>query len=426
MEEVKETIKNINEPDAAERALSDALKVSFTILKWIMFLLLIFFLASGFKTVGPDEQALVLRFGKIRGIAEERVLKPGLHWILPYPIDEIIRIPVKKKVSIPIDSFWYFQTVEEKLAKGSVGKGYVSAKLDPIRDGYCLTRSEAQPQQISAGNDYNIVHSKWQLTYGISDPERFFKNVYVDMENLPSGTNYADVITKNVSPLLKIMFEDAVVTAMVYYSIDEAIASKDTIPRHVRRLLQEKLDAIGSGIEIASVQLNDVTWPRQVDEAFLAFIRVSQASPRLITEAGSYADNILNEVAGPVAGQLLSLLGKDDPCSVKQQEVLWSQLAGTAQQMIAAAWSYRSTVVETARADAEYLGQLLPEYKKHPDLVVQKIYQDAIEQVFNNSEEKMIIQPTKTAAGKELRILINRDPLLKKEKQNENKQEQKQ
>ena len=116
MEEVKETIKNINEPDAAERALSDALKVSFTILKWIMFLLLIFFLASGFKTVGPDEQALVLRFGKIRGIAEERVLKPGLHWILPYPIDEIIRIPVKKRISIPIDSFWYFQTVAEKLA----------------------------------------------------------------------------------------------------------------------------------------------------------------------------------------------------------------------------------------------------------------------------------------------------------------------
>ena len=36
-----------------------------------MVVLILAFLASGFKTVGSDEQALVLRFGKIRGVGED-------------------------------------------------------------------------------------------------------------------------------------------------------------------------------------------------------------------------------------------------------------------------------------------------------------------------------------------------------------------
>jgi len=89
--------------DAAGRSLSEALRISFIILKVIMIVLVVAFLASGFETVGPDEQALVLRFGKIQGVGEDRLLGPGLHWILPYPIDEIVKIPVETKVNIPVD-----------------------------------------------------------------------------------------------------------------------------------------------------------------------------------------------------------------------------------------------------------------------------------------------------------------------------------
>jgi len=66
------------ELDAAGKSLSEALRLSFIILKVIMIVLVILFFASGFRTIGPDEQALVLRFGKIRGEREERVLGPGL------------------------------------------------------------------------------------------------------------------------------------------------------------------------------------------------------------------------------------------------------------------------------------------------------------------------------------------------------------
>ncbi|MBA7650453.1 hypothetical protein ES703_58259 [subsurface metagenome] len=69
--------------DAAGKSLSEALRISFIILKIIMIVLVIVFLASGFRTVGSDEQALVLRFGKIRGVGENRLLGPGAHWVFP-------------------------------------------------------------------------------------------------------------------------------------------------------------------------------------------------------------------------------------------------------------------------------------------------------------------------------------------------------
>jgi len=181
--------------DAAGKSLSDALGISFIILKVIMAVLILAFLASGFKTVGSDEQALVLRFGKIRGVGENRVLKQGPYWIFPYPVDTMVKIPVEKKVDLTVRSFWYYQSPERMLSEPSIEKTRFLPELDPINDGYCITRSEEQNETISGsdGSDYNIVHCKWQLTYQIDDPERFFTNIYV--EDVKPGDIYFDVIT---------------------------------------------------------------------------------------------------------------------------------------------------------------------------------------------------------------------------------------
>jgi membrane protease subunit HflK len=405
--------------DAAGSALSEALRISFFVLKIIMVVLVVVFLASGFRMVESDEQALVLRFGKIRGVGEDRILKPGLvgplpwlHWVFPYPIDKIVKIPVAKKQNLPINSFWYYQKPDELLPQSPENRSQPPATLNPVIDGYCITRSEEQSRAIAGftGSDYHIVHCKWQLTYKIDDPERFFKNTYTD--DVKPGQNYADVIAKSVKPLLEHLFEDAVVTAMVHYTIDEAISSQDRIPKHVKKLLQGKLDLIESGIVVVSVQFTDITWPRQVDSAFLASIKASQESQRTISQAKGYAENTLNETAGPVATQLFEAL-KNETTPEEEKELLWSHLAGQAQEKIADARAYRTKVVETAKANAGYLQKLLPEYRKRPELVIQKIYQDAIEYVLNNVDEKIIIQPKEGAKGREIRVLLNRDPTIK-------------
>lgn len=407
----------VNELDAAGRSLSEALQISFVILKVIMIVLVVAFLASGIKTVDSNERALVLRFGKIRGLGEKRLLGPGLHWIFPYPIDEIVKIPVETQVNLPIDSFWYFQTQSEILS-GKMRPVRPSQPLNPLRDGYCITRGENQNESIGsfAGSDYNIVHSKWQLTYQIDDPERFFINTYI--EDVKPGDIYFNVITESIEPLLKNMFDDSVVTALVNYTIDEAISSQDRIPKHVKRLLQDKLDKIESGVKVVSVQLTNSECPRQVKKAFEASTRASQESETEITNARTYAANTLNESAGPVAEELFSSL-HNESIDEQNRELFWSQLAGTAREKIADARTYRTEVVERARANADYLESILPEYRQRPKLVLQKIYLDAMEQILNNADEKFVVQTTKGSKGTQIRVLLNRDPKLKPKRSKE-------
>ena len=335
--------------DVAGRSLFEALRVSFIILKVIMIVLVVLFLASGFRTVGSDEQALVLRFGKIRGVGDQRILGPGLHWVFPYPIDTIVKIPVEKRTNLPINSFWYFQTREEMLPKGPKTQIRVPVELNPLKDGYCLTRSQKQGRTLAGvvGSDYNIIHCKWQLTYKIDDAERFFRNIYID--DVRPGQSYGEVIDSSIAPLLQGLFEDAVVTAIVNYTIDEALfLSQDRITGHIGKLLQEKLDKIQSGINVVSVQLTDSIWPRQVNNAFLASLRASQESQKSISEAKGYAEKTLNEAAGPIAEELLAVLEKKD-ISEDEQELLWSQLAGEGRELIAEAKAYKTKLSRAPR-----------------------------------------------------------------------------
>jgi regulator of protease activity HflC (stomatin/prohibitin superfamily) len=224
-------------------------------------------------------------------------------------------------------------------------------------------------------------------------------------------------MTESITPLLKNLLENAVVTAMVNYTIDEAVKSQDRIPKHVKKILDEKLDNMKSGetknmcgIEIESVLLTDITWPRQVNDAFRAAHNASQDSRTAVSNASTYAQNKLDEAAGPVAERLYTVL-KDANVADEVVEALWTQVAGDAQQRIFDAMEYRTKVVAAAKANADYFRSLLPEYRKHPDIVVQSIYREAIEAILSNADEKFVVEPTE---GEEIRILVSRDPTIKR------------
>src|SRR5712691_4378877 len=80
--------------DAGSQALSEALRSSFAIVKVLMVVLLLVFLGSGFFTVGPQERAIILRFGKPVGQGPQALLGPGPHWSFPYPIDECVKVSI--------------------------------------------------------------------------------------------------------------------------------------------------------------------------------------------------------------------------------------------------------------------------------------------------------------------------------------------
>ncbi len=393
------------ELDAGSKSLADALRISFAVLKVIMIVLVVLFLGSGVFTVAPDERAMILRFGKISGdTTETRILGPGLHWAIPYPVEEVIKLPARNTVlRMPIDSFWYDE----------VNKN-VPETLNPVVDGYCITRNDTIAD-LKGGSDYNIVHAKWQLTYRISDCELFFKNA--NLKSPEAGQTLIDVIPQSVEPFLRSVASEAIVVTMVNFSIDEVIKSDSRIGKEAEKLLQKKLDDMNCGIEVDSMQLTAVTWPRQVNDFFVASIKASNDADRMIREAKGYAESRINEAGG---SELINAVLSSDTNEV-QKEYFWSNASGTVQQTIAEAKAYRTKTVESAKANADYLKKLLPEYQKRPNLVVQRIYQDAIEEVMSNTQETIIAQPGSGAKNREFRVMINRDPAIGKEKKQEGK-----
>jgi modulator of FtsH protease HflK len=77
------------------------------VVKIVMGLMVVRFFGSGFFTVGPQEKAVILRFGKPVGEGENRLLGAGLHWSFPYPIDEVVKIPITEQQIVSSTIGWY-------------------------------------------------------------------------------------------------------------------------------------------------------------------------------------------------------------------------------------------------------------------------------------------------------------------------------
>ncbi|MHC4771195.1 MAG: SPFH domain-containing protein, partial [Planctomycetota bacterium] len=166
--------------------------------------------------------------------------------------------------------------------------------------------------------------------------------------------------------------------------------------------------------KIGDVRASRIVWPRQVDEAFQASSKARQESEQIRIDASSYREKLLTDTGGSGAEDILERL-KQPGLSQSEQEELVANLSGQVQTEISEARLYRTKVVEDAKANAEYMQKLLPEYRKNPELVLQKIYQDAIEQVLANADEKIFMQ-TREGLPDEIRLMLNRDPNIKKNK----------
>ena len=126
-----------------------------------MGVLVIVFIASGVFTVKPNQVAIILRFGKAVGVGSEQLLKPGLHWAWPYPIDEIVPVQVGEAHTITSTAGWYYQAPEEVAVDAPP---QAKGQLQPGVDGYTLT------------GDGNIIHVRATLTYRITDPISYVFN----------------------------------------------------------------------------------------------------------------------------------------------------------------------------------------------------------------------------------------------------------
>jgi len=240
--------------DSGSQALSEALRSSFMIVKLLMIGVVLYFLFSGVFTVGQQQKAVILRFGKPVGVGENALLGPGLHFAFPAPIDEIVRIPIGEVQTVVSTIGWY------AMPGGQEPKGDPKPSLDPAAENYLLTA------------DGNIIHVTGTLRYRISEP----------------GLRYMFDFS-HASNLVQNAFNNSIVFATTRYSIDNILASDAAGYRElVRRRLEQLIDQQKLGVVVDQIDLKTIA-PRQLTIEFRAATEAILKSAKTLNEARQYA-----------------------------------------------------------------------------------------------------------------------------------------
>ncbi|MBK5550187.1 FtsH protease activity modulator HflK [Pseudomonas sp. TH03] len=211
-------------------------------------LILLAWISSGIYKVQPDEQGIVLRFGRWQQTAES-----GLHYHLPFPVETVL-LPKITQVN------------QLQLGSGSSTQGSAS--------------NGARDKQMLTG-DENIVEADctvfWRIKdarlylFKISDPERSVK--------LAAESALREVIGR--TPIQAVMSD-----------------KRAQIADETRDLLQQLLDREQAGILITQVQLQRVDPPPQVIDAFNDVQRARADQERSRNEAEAYANDIIPRARG--------------------------------------------------------------------------------------------------------------------------------
>ena len=132
---------------------------------------------------------------------------------------------------------------------------------------------------------------------------------------------------------------------------------RDEIASRTLEALQETLDGYNAGFTITSISLEDVKYPQDVQAAVDEAQRARNDSERYILEADAYARDIIPRARGEAA-------------RVREE-----------------AQAYRDRVVGYSEGEAARFEALLAEYAKAPQVTRDRLYIDAIEDVYRNSNK---------------------------------------
>lgn len=216
----------------------------------ILGLLIIAWVSAGIYKVQPDEQGMVLRFGRW-----VETTSPGLHYHWPYPIESVL-LPRIKKVN--------------QLQLGTPRLALAGANTDDT----------SHERQMLTG-DENIVEADCAVSWRIKDAGKFLFKI------------------NNPEAALKIVAESALREIISRTPIQAAMSDKrQQVADQTRDLLQTLLDDADSGILVTQVQLQRVDPPNVVIDAFNDVQRARADQERTRNEAEAYANDIIPRARG--------------------------------------------------------------------------------------------------------------------------------
>jgi membrane protease subunit HflK len=389
--------------DPAQQSLAEALRVSFAILKLAMVVLLLAYAFSGTFSVGSNEVALRLRFGDYVGDPGNRVLERGTYLAAPFPIEQVVKVDTRPSTLVLEKEFWFETSAQDSgLSRGQL-QGRKSLPLHPLRDGSLIT------------GDSNIAHARWTLTWRVGDPVAFLTNV---------GTK------QMATEIVRLVGQQGIVQAVAQLAADDLL--RGVVNRELAvGLMQQRLDAMRSGLVVDQLTLDKVSAPMRVAGSFDAVTSAESDRAGRIVAAQQERSRILGETAGEASGRLMEAIGSYER-AVEQQDAAGAAKAeatidaaletlkigdtpigGQVARVINGAKTYRTQIVERVAGEAQAFEQLLPQYQRNPRLVLSKLWQDARENILTGDVETFY-----TVSG-QLELQLNRDPELQKERQKE-------
>jgi len=225
-------------------------------LSLIALLLIAVWIASGIYVIEPDEQGVVLRFGKF----VERT-NPGINYHLPWPVETVLTPKVTRENQVNVG-----YRLDSDLGRAS----------DRARD--------VAEESLMLTGDENIVDIDFTVfwlikdagafLFNVEDPEAAIKAVAESVMREVAGRNEIELIlTEN----------------------------RDPIQSEVRDLMQQTLDSYGVGATITRVQMQKVDPPAQVIDAYRDVQAARADQERLRNEAEAYANKIIPEARGEAA-----------------------------------------------------------------------------------------------------------------------------
>ena len=228
----------------------------------IIVALVLIWLATGFYRVLPDEQGVVLQFGKYI-----KTTQPGLNYHIPYPVERVLTPKVTKVNRVEIG---YRQSPDNRTTQ--------------IRD--------VPEESLMLTGDENIVDIDFSVFWIINDAGKFLFNVQVPELTIKSAaeTSMREVIGQ--SKIQSIFTE-----------------GRTEIEDKTRVLIQSILDDYETGVTITQVQTQKADPPGEVIDSFRDVQAARADLERQRNEAEAYANDIIPRARGEAEQILQSAEG---------------------------------------------------------------------------------------------------------------------
>ncbi len=208
-----------------------------------------------------------------------------------------------------------------------------------------IVRSTGLRDSAMLTEDENIVEIKFAVQYRLNDARAY----------LYESKNPAETVVQ--------VAETAVREVVGKMKMDAALADeRDQIAPRVRTLMQAILDRYKVGVEIVAINLQQggVRPPEQVQAAFDDVLKAGQERERVKNEAQAYANDVI------------------------------PRAVGTASRLKEEAEAYKARIVAQAQGDAQRFSQVLAEYQKAPQVTRDRMYIDAMQQLYANTTKVLV------------------------------------